>query len=330
MPRLDSFHVLQMPHKQGARQDWRLFERAVASFVSALEPSASVRVNARLPDRHTGRLRERDVWVETSFGGVFPLKILISCKRLRRPVNEQDIDAFAGELASSGAHKGVLYSFRGFTSPALEKAATLGICACRLLQNEAADIPSQLPFYAFCVVPAISVGLVAPPPPNRPLSTFADLFSLRSGTDESGPPFGSFVASVLIQAHADALAALTPADALPSVREKVVTIHDNSGEVPDIKVYIGLRWLVYRGTAFMNLLNGSYSYTTGQFVGTEAITLRPPAQLPDTAWELVEGAQEVTEAWGVTFRKPLGDVPQILQDILGPRPIEFSIPKNGV
>ena len=318
-----------MSQKRSARQDWRLFERAVAAFVSALEPTAAVRVNARLPDLHTGRLRERDVWVETSFGGVFPLRILISCKRLRRPLNEQDVDAFAGELASSGAHKGVLYSYRGFTTPALEKAAVLGICACRLLQEESADIPLQLPFRAFCVVPAISVGLLAPPPATRPLSTFADLFAIRSGPDDSGAPFGSFVASVLTQAHSDAVAALTPADAVPGVRERVVTIHDKTGETPDIQVYIGLKWQVYRGTALITLLNGTYSYSTGQFVGTQAITVRPPGPLPDGDWELTDAIQEVSESCGVTFQKPLADVAQILRDVLGPRPIEYSHPKGG-
>lgn len=101
--------------------EWEDFERAVAAFVKALTPGARVTHNAKLPDKHTGRLRQRDVWIEASIGP-FPIKILVSCKRLKRKINEQDIDAFIGELSSSGAHKGVLYSLMGFTMPAVEKA----------------------------------------------------------------------------------------------------------------------------------------------------------------------------------------------------------------
>gem|GEM_PF-1982878 len=95
--------------------EWEDFERAVAAFVKALTPGARITHNARLPDRHTGRLRQRDVWIEARIGP-FPVAILVSCKRLKRKINEQDLDAFIGELSSSGAHKGVLYSLAGRTT----------------------------------------------------------------------------------------------------------------------------------------------------------------------------------------------------------------------
>jgi len=40
---------------------WKQFEIAVAQFVSALDPNAKVTHNAQLPDKHTGKLRQRDV-----------------------------------------------------------------------------------------------------------------------------------------------------------------------------------------------------------------------------------------------------------------------------
>jgi hypothetical protein len=62
----------------------------------------------------------------------FPLKILVSCKKYKRKLDQQDIDAFNGELISSGAHKGVIYSYSGFNKYAIEKCKVLGISCCKL------------------------------------------------------------------------------------------------------------------------------------------------------------------------------------------------------
>src|SRR5690606_22733487 len=91
-------------------EDWRSFETAVAAFLAALDPKARVTHDVRLPDRHTGRSRQRDVIVETKFGAHLPLRILVSCKRHKRKLSSSDVDAFNGELQSSGAQKGVLYT----------------------------------------------------------------------------------------------------------------------------------------------------------------------------------------------------------------------------
>lgn len=91
-----------------AAKGWKDFETAVARFIAALDPDATVKHNVYLPDRDTGHPRQRDVWIEARICGVFPVKVLVSCKRWDRKLNEQDIDAFVGELRSSGAHKGVI------------------------------------------------------------------------------------------------------------------------------------------------------------------------------------------------------------------------------
>src|SRR5262245_60861561 len=100
-------------------REWRQFEKAVARFVAALDPKARVRHDVRPLDKHTRKPRQRDIWVDTSIGGVIPLSILISCKRYKRRLDQQHVDAFHGELLSSGANKGVLYSYSGFTSDAI-------------------------------------------------------------------------------------------------------------------------------------------------------------------------------------------------------------------
>jgi len=130
------------------RLGWREFEIAVAQFLQTLDPASRVIHDLKQPDGDTGHSRQRDVWIETRFGGHIPIKILVSCKRKKAKLSQQDIDAFRGELLSSNAGMGILYSFSGFTKPALEKAERLGISCCRLYFEQAPDLPSVLKFQA--------------------------------------------------------------------------------------------------------------------------------------------------------------------------------------
>ena len=63
------------------------------------------------------------------------------------------MDAFIGELLSSGAQKGVIYSFSGFTKPAIDKAQAKGISCCRLYQDETTNLPESLLFDAYLLTP---------------------------------------------------------------------------------------------------------------------------------------------------------------------------------
>jgi|TARA_R100000049_G_scaffold4892_1_gene12156 hypothetical protein len=136
----------KLQHNQ--QPGWREFEIAVAQFLQTLDPASRVIHDLKQPDGDTGHFRQRDVWIETQFGGHIPIKILVSCKRKKAKLSQQDVDAFRGELLSSNAGMGVLYSFSGFTKPALEKADRLGISCCRLYFEQAPDLPSVLNFQA--------------------------------------------------------------------------------------------------------------------------------------------------------------------------------------
>ena len=159
--------------------DWKKFEIAVTKFVEALDPSAKVTHDAKLPDIHTNTIRQRDVWVEAKVCQHFPVKILISCKRKNRKLNQQDIDAFNGELISSGARLGVIYSFSGFASNAIEKANTLGISCCMIFENEPPNIPENIVFAkSYCCTPRMQLSVVSPLDPHWDLKTWNDLFLL--------------------------------------------------------------------------------------------------------------------------------------------------------
>lgn len=160
-------------------KEWERFETTVAEFIAALDPTAVVKYNIRLPDKHTGHPRQRDVWVEAKVCQIFPVKILISCKRWAKKLNEQDIDAFLGELHSSGEHKGVLYSFSGFTEPALEKALALGICCCKLYKHQPPDLPESLLFRMYCCTQQFRLALSEVPSAGWGFKTFGDLLLFR-------------------------------------------------------------------------------------------------------------------------------------------------------
>src|SRR5947207_13958805 len=102
------------------------FEVAVGQFVRTLTDSAIVNFDHRVPDRHTGKPRQVDVWVTGTFGGHIPFSMLISCKDHKRPLDVPEVESAAAERASTGASMVVLYSSSGFGETALAKADALG------------------------------------------------------------------------------------------------------------------------------------------------------------------------------------------------------------
>ena len=102
---------------------WKEYEIAVKTFLSALgDKNCKIVHNVICTDKHTNTSRQRDVLIETLVCNLFPIKILVSCKRYKKPLNISDIDHFNGEFISSAAQKGVIYSYSGFNDNALEKA----------------------------------------------------------------------------------------------------------------------------------------------------------------------------------------------------------------
>lgn len=159
---------------------WKKFELAIANFIAALDPQAKVFHDVLLPDKHTGTPRQRDVWIETKILQHYTIKIYVSCKHKKRKLNQQDIDAFYGELLSSGAHKGIIYSFSGFGDKAIKKAKSLGICCCKLYQNDPPDLPESLIFpHVYCCQSKLSILLLEPFDPNWNLKTWNDLLEVK-------------------------------------------------------------------------------------------------------------------------------------------------------
>lgn len=242
---------------------WRLFEQAVAAFLTALAPNARVVPDARTPDLQTGRSRQRDVWIEVPFGGLFTLKILVSCKHKKARLSAQDLDAFQGELANSGANKGVIYALNGFTAAALEKARTAGISCCGLYIDQPPELPAQLPFHAYAYREQLKLDVGGDPLPTRD-----EISELLEAPVAEGGDAGALV-DVLSSRFVGAREA---ARAEAAVGEAVTASVGMELDAPRggrrLQVILGSRWAVYRADVSAWLLNGTYTFTEGAFSGS--------------------------------------------------------------
>lgn len=248
--------------------DWQAFEIAVANFAAALDPSAVVRHNVLVPDADTGRPRQRDVVIEGRICRLFPVTVLVSCKYWQSKLDEGDIDTFVGELLSSRAHKGVIYSYSGFTGPALEKAAAKGICCCRLFRNEPPEMPESILFRAYASTPSLTVSLLSPPKSNVRPSKWGQVLELD---DEIEGERVSVLDSILqayeaLEAHSLNDMKVNPVK-FPGAFSSNVEFDSHLQTTGGLKVQVGCVWKVFQADVEACLVNGSYSLTQNQFVG---------------------------------------------------------------
>jgi hypothetical protein len=246
-------------------KDWEKFEVAVERFVAAFDPSVTVRRNVMLPDRDTGHPRQRDVWVITKVCNLFEVNILISCKKWSTRLDESDIDAFAGELRSSGAHKGVIYAEKGFTKPAIEKAQVLGISCCKLYQNESADIPDSLKLLFYICNPRYRLRVQLDRCEDWSDVIFEDVFShliVVDGERES-------VLDKLVREFQamEARAIEEVARGRRHLHPWTLTLQFEG--MSPLALVIEGKWDIYQAALEGHLLDGSYSFTEERFVGAE-------------------------------------------------------------
>ena len=306
--------------------EWRQFESAVASFLAALDPSAKVTKDVQLPDRDTGYPRQRDVWIEGMVCRLFPVKILVSCKHTASKLDQQDIDAFLGELRSSGAHKGVLYSRSGYTGPALKKADKHGVSCCRLYQNEPPKLPQHLFFKVYCLWQQVGVSIVDEPAEVWSISTWGDLFA----TQLNDRTVLDAIVSTYQAEEQDAADRLNAHGDLRHGWSRELTVTDAHRPEMSFRVRVGGWWKAYIGKLAAHLINGSYSETDKLLVGTiscPVIDRRGPH--PGKGWTLLESPPARMEPPCIycVMRKP--NIRTTLIDALGDVSIRDALHVNG-
>jgi hypothetical protein len=269
-----------------ANKQWEQFEKAVAAFVRALTPNAVVKHSPRLPDKHTGLPRQRDVWVEANVG-MFPVKILISCKRLKRKINEQDMDAFVGELQSSGAHKGVVYAFSGFADPALTKAKVLGISCCKLYQDSPAELPDSLYFVFYCCSQAWRLWWKSEAVDYWGKISIDEVLAIKNPRDDSKTVMEMLLAS-FNEGEEKAVNHVTSTGRFPENWTASLEVRTADEDVSPLIISIDGIWKVYKGKLEAHLLNGTYSFTENLFAGSQTSpSIDMKGSHPGPGWELV-------------------------------------------
>ena len=254
------------------RSDWRDFEIAVTAFLRAIAPDAKVTHDVVLPDIHTGKPRQRDIWVETTILNHLPLKILVSCKRKSRSLSQSDIDAFIGELGSSGASKGILYSHRGYTRPAIEKAKKLNISCCKLYQNQPPEIPDLLLIpNCYSSYPEAQVVLLDKIEEKGKLRTWNDILDLvAEKKDDRVRKVIDVIVDKFMTNEIEAIEK-TKKDRVgfPYAwnNEIVITTEDKNHYC--IRLLLVESWRDYVADIEGFLINGSYSFSDKVFVGNQ-------------------------------------------------------------
>ena len=310
------------------KQEWKEFEIAVAKFVEALDPTASVIHDAKMPDIHTNTPRQRDVWVEVKVCHHFLVKIYISCKRENRKLDQQDIDAFNGEFISSGAQLGVIYSYSGFGANAIEKAKKLGISCCRLFEDEPPDIPKTLVFASsYCCTPRIFLSVVAPLDRYWKIKTWNDLFNLQFDDEDSRTYVIDAIVRLYFKGEKEAAKQIGIDRLFPPNWARSLEIVENDDK-KSIKILIRGLWNIFEGRLEAYLLKGSYNFTSDEFIGTQSTpAIDTQSVHPGPGWTLLDEPPSSETVKGFikgVFILLGGNAKEALQVNLGSKPITIE------
>lgn len=123
------------------------FQRLAATIHAKLTKGWVVEESAMLMDRVTGALREVDV-VARATVMTYEMLLCIECRDHARAADVTWIEAMAKKHEALGTSKLVLWSRRGFTSSAVNKAAFLGI---ELISSLGADKTDWAKFARNCI-----------------------------------------------------------------------------------------------------------------------------------------------------------------------------------
>lgn len=110
------------------------FERLGAAVQSKLDPGATVRWNEKVNGRQI------DATVRGRLGTASVL-VIVECRDYAEPLGIDHVDALDSVRREVGANKAILVTRTGFTAPALDKAAAVGIDTCVLRPSEHDDHP---------------------------------------------------------------------------------------------------------------------------------------------------------------------------------------------
>lgn len=308
-----------VPDRSGRR-----FEEAVFRFAQALDPTAEVLFDHKVPDRDTGKPRQCDAWINAKYGGHWPLAIYVSCKdrsKSKRNLDQGDVDAFMGEVRARGATMGVLYTNTGFTGPAIDKARLNHVPCCRLYVNEPADIPQALWIKQFVCKPSVALS-VSEKPRQWPLVTWSDVFGIEIETDTTKRTVLEAVVGDFLVSEQNAVVAVKQRGGLPKDWANPCEL-GNEGWRGRLAFTISGHWKAYVACIAGTLLAGSYSFNDGRFRGSvEGPWIDTQGVHPGPHWQETDPSGVASEANPMVLVLYHADVASALRSAFGHSTVE--------
>jgi hypothetical protein len=298
---------------------WKAFEQAVAEFLAALDAEAVVTGDKQNTQRGAGSARQRDIWVEAKVANLFPIKVMLRCKRVSRNLTEEDLEAFSNELRSSGAQKGVLYTFRGYSREALRQAHAQDISCCRLSHYGPAKLAETLRvslLYYVCSLERVDWRSAAADYWGRqPLAQALDALD-----EDDIPARQQFVDFFWMERDAAIQSALLDRS-LPAPWSFSINLQAADGRQAPLRLSLRGVWRVYQASGAAHLVNDVYRFSENGPAGSPAAALLPP---PGPGWEPLEAMPGDYKAGALLL--PQGDrmVEMVLERVGGKRLEEFG------
>jgi len=291
--------------------DWKEFEKAVGNFLSSIGGTARITHDKKTPDKDTGLPRQRDVWIEGKICN-FPIKILVSCKHYKRKLNQLDLDVFIGELASSRANKGVIYSKIGFTAGALTKAKKNDISCCRLYFDKEPEMPEMLLFKYYMSKPLVILKPLVIP---SGLEYWNQLFNLdfQDTTENSHKKLIDWIEKEFQELEKLAFEDIKLGNKLPKDIAHRLTFKN---EEITAELELALTWKYFEAKTKCYRINGSYDFIDENFSGSQsspAIDLK--SSDPGEGWEPLQEKPKININEGIIVLRGLDYRTAILSNL---------------
>lgn len=271
------------------KSDWRLFEIAVKQFLETLDSALIVTHDYKEPDLHHGGLRQRDVWIQGPLFGLFEAAILVSCKRWKRKLTSKHIDDFSAEIASSRAQIGVIYSYSGFTEPALKKAKVLGVSCCRLFENEPPELPESLLFRAFYCIPNWHLNVDNFVAPDWPFTSIGGLFRYTFFHAGKNQVLLDFIEQQVQAALHGTIQRSQSSRELPKPYEIQIVIDNEDPDLSPLTLRVRGTFSCFQGKIEAFRASGTYEITHERFRGTFILPSFTPSVFdPGPEWTKLE------------------------------------------
>lgn len=118
---------------------WQEYQEAVGELYEQMAEFGTVKKNITIPDRVTGQPRQIDVWWEAKFGG-HSIGVLIDAKSRKTIIDVKDVEEVHMLAQAVKAHKAIIVTNNGWTSPAKDFASFCGMDLLILSFDDATDL----------------------------------------------------------------------------------------------------------------------------------------------------------------------------------------------